>query len=63
MLARVVQHELDHLDGVMFTDRLSETGKMKVADEVDEFVTDFESKRENGEIPADEAISQRLAEI
>ena len=63
LLARVVQHELDHLDGVMFTDRLSETGKMKVADEVDEFVTYFESKRETGEIPSDTAIRERLAEI
>lgn len=30
LLARAIQHELDHLDGVLFTDRLTETGKMAV---------------------------------
>ena len=61
MLARVVQHEVDHLDGVMFTDRLSETGKMAALDAIDEFVTDFESRRATGEIPDDATIRQQLA--
>jgi peptide deformylase len=26
-LARVIQHELDHLDGVLFTDRLPERNR------------------------------------
>jgi peptide deformylase len=29
MLARVIQHEYDHLDGILFIDRLSETGREK----------------------------------
>jgi len=61
MLARVVQHELDHLDGVLFIDRLSETGKMNVADAIDEFETEFASKRETGEMALDGAIRARLA--
>lgn len=63
MLGRIVQHETDHLDGVLFTDRLSETGKMKVQPALDEFTVEFESKRRTGEIPSDDEIAARLAEI
>ena len=28
IMARAVQHEIDHLDGVLFVDRLSEPGKL-----------------------------------
>lgn len=30
LLARIVQHELDHLDGVLFVDRLTAADKMRV---------------------------------
>ena len=63
LLARVVQHETDHLDGVLFIDRLSQTVEMSVRDEIDEFERKFRQHRENGEIPSDDAIAQRLAEI
>ena len=32
LLARVFQHELDHLDGTLFVDRLGPAGKMRVRD-------------------------------
>lgn len=63
LLARVVQHETDHLDGVLFTDRLSTTGTMAVRDALDEFETDFFSRRERGEIPSDAEIARRLADL
>ncbi len=62
MLARVVQHELDHLDGVMFTDRMSTTGRLAVQEILDEFETEFQSRRNVGEIPSDEVIATRLLE-
>lgn len=34
LLARVIQHELDHLDGVMFVDRLSQLKRALVAGEL-----------------------------
>jgi peptide deformylase len=61
-LARVVQHETDHLDGVVFTDRMSMTGRLAVADVLDEFETDFASRRQCGEIPDDGEIEARLLE-
>ena len=63
LLGRIVQHETDHLDGVLFPDRMSETAQMKIQPALDEFEIDFESKRRTGEIPSDEAIAARLAEI
>ena len=60
LFARVVQHETDHLDGVLFTDRMTETNRMKALDALDEFETEFQSRRDVGQIPADDAILQRL---
>lgn len=60
LLARVIQHETDHLDGVLFIDRLSDTAEMAVRDELADFQRRFEQRRESGEIPADEKIRTRL---
>lgn len=62
-LARVVQHETDHLDGVLFIDRLSETTTMAVSDEVAEFEDEFQTNRELGIVGTDEDIAARLAEL
>src|SRR3954451_152053 len=37
LLARCAQHELDHLDGVLFPDRMSPTAKADIAEGLDEF--------------------------
>jgi peptide deformylase len=63
LLARVVQHETDHLDGVLFIDRLSSTAEITVKEPLQEFELNFASRRRLGEIPADEEIAARLAEL
>ncbi len=63
LFARAVQHEIDHLDGILFIDRLSETGKMAIQEALDEFETQFEGQFERGEIPNEAAIARRLAEL
>ena len=62
LFARVVQHETDHLDGVLFTDRMSETGRIQVQPEVEKFEREFAYDREHGRIPSDEQIVKRLSE-
>ena len=62
LFARVVQHELDHLDGVLFIDRMSDAARQDVETELDEFETDFRSRRETGGVPPNHEISARLAE-
>ncbi len=63
MLARVVQHETDHLDGVLFIDRLSEPARRDVEDALHDFELEFSHQRKREMIPSDQAIAERLAEL
>ena len=63
MLAKAIQHETDHLEGVLFIDRISESSLKHVDAELEDFEIEFENKRTTGEIPSDEAILKRLAEF
>ncbi len=57
LAARCVQHETDHLDGVLFIDRMSESGRADIDDELYEFEVEFQNKRATGEIGSDDAIA------
>ncbi len=61
--ARVAQHECDHLDGVLFIDRLAPTVLAEVKPALEELELEFRSRRSAGEIPDDETIHRRLAEL
>jgi len=63
LLARVIQHETDHLEGKLFIDRLTDTVRGSLAHPLAELELDFRSRREAGEIPDDAAIAARLAEL
>ena len=58
-----MQHETDHLNGVLFIDRLSPMTRLALKDELEEFEIEFADRRQRGEIPDDERISARLAEL
>ncbi len=58
--ARVIQHENDHLNGVLFIDRLKEGALVEVEEAVQELVADFRSRQRQGEIPPDEALVEQL---
>jgi peptide deformylase len=62
-LARILQHETDHLDGTLFIDRLAATQLAAIKDKLAEFELDFQSRRETGEMPDDAAIAARLREL
>ena len=51
--ARIWQHELDHLHGVLFIDKLGFLGRMNVKKELEEFIKEFYEAREKGELPKD----------
>ena len=63
LTARVVQHETDHLDGRLFIDRLSPTSAMAVRESLREFELQFAGQRQLGQIPHDDQIAARLAEL
>ena len=60
LLSRVVQHEFDHLEGKLFTDRLPEAAALEVRRALDGFREVFMGKQSRGELPADERL---LAEL
>ena len=62
MLARAVQHEYDHLDGVVFVDRMAPTARAKVQPVLDEFELSLRTLRQTGVIPSDDVIASRLAQ-
>ncbi len=43
-LARIVQHELDHLDGVLFTDRLTAADKLRVKPQLQKLEEEFRAR-------------------
>jgi peptide deformylase len=59
-LARIVQHETDHLDGVLFPDRMSLTHRMAVADVLEGFELEFQRRVEAGDLPSASDIEARL---
>jgi peptide deformylase len=63
LLAKAIQHEKDHLDGVLFIDRISDSTKKQIDGELEDFEINFQNKRSTGEMPSDETILSRLAEI
>jgi len=63
LLARAVQHEFDHLDGVLFIDRLTPSGRLKIKEALSDLERQFEGDRQRGLIPGDDRLSARLAEL
>ena len=61
--ARVVQHELDHLNGVGFVERLSSTVLLKVQQDLDDLRTEFEGNQRLGFVPSDAEIVRQIAEL
>jgi peptide deformylase len=61
--ARAIQHEYDHLDGVLFIDRLTPSGLLSVKQSLSDLEMEFRGDRERGVIPSDQEIAARLAEL
>lgn len=57
---RIVQHESDHLDGVLFIDRVSEATRREFEPHLTDFETRFRRLQQAGEIPPDDALQQQL---
>ena len=63
LLARVIQHEYDHLQGVLFIDRISESAQKQIAGELDAFELEFNGHQASQKIPDQAAILKRLVEV
>ncbi len=58
--ARIIQHETDHLNGMLFIDRMNEGATTDIIDELDSLTTDFRSRQRTAAIRSDEEL---LAEL
>jgi peptide deformylase len=63
MDARVVQHETDHLDGVMFTEKVTADTLQQLQPQLDDLIAQFESAQANGEIESDEQLTEQLRKL
>lgn len=58
--ARVVQHEFDHIDGIMFIDRMEDSARRELNDRVTDFEAVFRHQQMTGQIPSDEELKKDL---
>lgn len=63
LFARAVQHEIDHLDGVLFIDHLKPEDRAEAEPAIRKFEDDFNQARARGDIPADPAITRQLLDL
>ena len=59
-LARVMQHENDHLNGMLFFDRMPEESRRELDEAIDVLETNYHSKQQLDAIPSDEVLVKRL---
>jgi len=63
LLARVVQHEFDHLEGRLFTDRLPEAAALEAKRSLDTFREVFAGRQARGELPPTERLVAELERL
>lgn len=63
LAARAVQHESDHLDGVLFIDRLNDSDRRDKEGVIGDFERQFRRWQSEGRFPSDDAIRAHLKSI
>jgi len=63
MPSRILQHEIDHLEGVLYIDRMGDIGKMASRSYLAKFERDYQRAQERGDIPPDDEIKKQLAAL
>jgi peptide deformylase len=61
--ARAWQHEIDHLDGILFIDKMGTIAKLASRSSLKEFEREYNRARERGELPADAEIQKAMAAL
>ena len=61
--ARLWQHEIDHLHGVLYIDKMGPIGKLASRGLLKEFEREYAKAQEKGEIPPDADIERMLTDL
>jgi len=60
-IARIIQHEFDHLDGVLFVDRISDESLNSIAYSIDTIAQDYLSRQCIGSLESDDRAMEIAA--
>jgi peptide deformylase len=60
LASRVIQHEADHLAGVLYIDKMGMLGKMSSRSMLRSFEHEFEQAQERGQMPSNKALMEAL---
>ena len=60
-IARIIQHEFDHLDGVLFVDRISDESLNSIAYSIDTIAQDYLSRQRTGSLESDDRAMEIAA--
>src|SRR5947209_15514198 len=63
LASRILQHEIDHLDGVLFIDKMGTIAKLSSRGALRAVESEYRRAQERGEIPPDADILKRLAAL
>lgn len=61
--ARVVQHETDHLQGVLFLDRMTDAARRELQPQLELFESHFRSQQAQGKIPDESQLLRKWREL
>jgi peptide deformylase len=61
--ARVIQHEHDHIDGILFIDRMTETARRELDPRIADFEAQFLRQQAAGSIPPNEELERELRRL
>lgn len=61
--SRVVQHENDHLDGVLFIDRVNDATLRELLPHLDDLEQSFRRDQKSGTIPQNDVLEKRLKSL
>jgi peptide deformylase len=63
LTARVLQHEIDHLHGVLFIDKMGTIAKLASRSALKDLEREYRKAQERGDIPPDTEIAKALAAL
>ncbi|MFL5342328.1 MAG: peptide deformylase [Gemmataceae bacterium] len=61
--ARLWQHEIDHLHGILYVDKMGPLGKLAARGTLKEFEAKYRKAQERGDIPPDPDIEKMLTDL